>query len=147
MSLAVAVIVFGQALELLIGVLLETRSDLGGYGALAGNVDAALKLLALALTSAAIGEEILSRGFLLHQLTAILGEGAAKRWVAIIVGGVIFGAAHFMQGPIGMITTGLTGIIFGWAWFRSERNLWAMMLAHALVDSFGITMLYLGIQL
>lgn len=146
-SLAAAVIVFGQILELLIGVLFEVRSDLGDYGALAGNVEAALQLLAFALISAAIGEEILSRGFLLHQLTAILGEGAASRRVAIIIGGVVFGAAHFGQGPVGMLTTGLTGIIFGWVWFRSERNLWALMLAHALVDSFGIALLYLGLHL
>ena len=35
-------------------------------------------------------------------------------------------------------------MIFGWVFFQSGRNLWAVMLAHALVDAWGVTMLYLG---
>ncbi len=143
-GLAVAVNLFGEASQPLIERLLGMRSDYSGYGALAGNAEAALRLLGFALISAAIGEEILFRGFLLHQLTGILGSGDRARWTSIVASGVIFGAAHFIQGPLGMVSTGLVGAIFAWAWFRSDRNLWAMILAHALTDTYGITMLYLG---
>jgi uncharacterized protein len=143
-GLAVAVTAVGEVVQPLIERLLGMQPDYSGYGALAGNAKAALQLIAFALTSAAIGEEILFRGFLLHQLNAILGSGNGARWASIVAGGAIFGVAHLIQGPLGVINTGIVGVIFGWAWFRSGRNLWALILAHALVDSYGIAMLYLG---
>jgi membrane protease YdiL (CAAX protease family) len=143
-GIAVGVTAFGEVLQPLIEHLLGMRSDYSGYGALAGNATAALQLLGFALVSAAIGEEILFRGFLLHQMTAILGSKKAAQWSAIVVGGIIFGVAHLIQGPLGMLNTGIVGLIFGWAWFRSGRNLWALILAHALIDSYGIAMLYFG---
>jgi uncharacterized protein len=143
-GVAVGVIALGQVSDLLIDKVLGVHSDLSGYGALAGNAEAALKLLAVALTSAAFGEEVLFRGFLSYQLVELLGSGARSRWITILLSGGLFGVAHHIQGPIGIITTGVVGVVFSWAWFRSGRNLWAMILAHALVDSFGIGMLYLG---
>lgn len=143
-GIAITVTVVGEIVQPLIEQLLGMRSDYSGYGALAGNAEAALRLLAFALVSAAIAEEILFRGFLLHQMSAILGTGNAARWATIVVGGAVFGLSHFIQGPIGVLNTGFVGMIFGWAWFRSGRNLWALMLAHALIDTYGIGMLYLG---
>lgn len=143
-GISIAVTVIGGLLEPLIERIFGLKPDYTGYGALAGNRAAALQMLAFALTSAAVGEEILFRGFLLHQMTAILGSGKRARWIAIIAGGALFGAAHFMQGPLGMINTGIVGLIFCWAWFRNGRNLWAIILAHALIDSYSIALLYLG---
>lgn len=143
-GVAIAVTVLGEAFAPLIERVLSMKSDYSGYGALAGNAGAAFRLLEFALTSAAIGEEVLFRGFLLHQLTGILGRGNRSRWVSIVTSGAIFGAAHMIQGPTGMLTTGIVGMVFAWAWFRSGRNLWALMLAHAIVDSSGIAMLYFG---
>ncbi|MGF7146425.1 hypothetical protein FHS96_000034 [Sphingomonas zeicaulis] len=143
-GVAIGVVAAGLVYDILIEKLMGVHSDLSGYGALAGNAEAALKLLGLALTSAAFGEEILFRGFLLYQLSELLGTSARSRWIAILLGGALFGLGHFIQGANGIITTGLVGVVFGWAWFRSGRNLWAMILAHALIDSFGIGMLYLG---
>lgn len=143
-GLAIALTLVGEIVQPIIERLMGMRSDYSGYGALAGNARLALQLLAYAWISAAIGEEILFRGFLLHQLTAIFGTGNKTRLAAIVAGGVVFGLAHAMQGPFGIVMTGIVGAIFGWAWFRSGRNLWAMMLAHALVDTYGIGMLYLG---
>jgi membrane protease YdiL (CAAX protease family) len=142
--LAVGITVAGQILEPAVNWIFGVESDLSGYGALKGNAKLALTLLAYALTSAALGEEILFRGFLQHQLTAIFGAGDRTRWAIIAASGILFGLAHSMQGPAGIVLTGLVGVAFSWAWFRSGRNLWALMLAHALIDSFGIAMLYLG---
>jgi len=143
---AVGVIVCGHALDGLLNWLLDVHPDLSGYGALKGNAEVALQLLGYALVSAAIGEEILFRGFLLHQLTEVFGSSQRARWSIILVSSVLFGLAHSIQGATGIVTTGFVGLVFSWAWFRSNRNLWALMTAHALVDSFGIGMLYLGWQ-
>lgn len=43
---------------------------------------------------------------------------------------------------MGIVSPGLVGTAFAWAWFRTQRNLWARMLGHALVDTAGIAMLY-----
>lgn len=64
-GLAVAVTIFGEALQPLIEWFLGIHTDCSGYGALAGNAEAALRLLGFALVNAALGEEILFRGFLL----------------------------------------------------------------------------------
>jgi membrane protease YdiL (CAAX protease family) len=140
----IGVTILGEVSEPVFEHLFDLRPDYTGYGALVGNAPLALRLLAFALISASIGEEILFRGFLLHQLTSLLSSDKIARWSAISAGGAIFGVAHFIQGPLGMINTGIVGVIFGWAWLRSDRNLWALILAHALTDSYGIGMLYLG---
>lgn len=87
---------------------------------------------------------MLFRGFFLHQVTAIFGEGAVARRAAILASGALFGVAHFIQGWLGIVFTGLMGVVFAWAWFRSGRNLWALIMAHALIDTYGIAMMYLG---
>ncbi|WP_103097095.1 CPBP family intramembrane glutamic endopeptidase [Novosphingobium guangzhouense] len=137
-------ILFGEVGQPLLEWLLATHVDYSGYGVLVGNERAALQLLAYALTSAAIGEEVLFRGFFLHQVTAIFGEGAAARRGAILASGAFFGVAHFIQGWLGILFTGLMGVVFAWAWFRSGRNLWSLIMAHALIDIYGIAMIYLG---
>lgn len=51
---------------------------------------------------------------------------------------------HASQGVSGVLLTGLVGAVFGYAYLRSNRNLWALILAHGLVDTWGVTTLYLG---
>lgn len=143
-AIFVGVTALGQITEPAVNWLFGAQSDLSGYGALKGNAQLAIKLLAFALTSASIGEEILFRGFLMHQLTALFEPGGRARWAIIVASGILFGLAHHIQGPVGIVSTGLVGTILGWAWFKSGRNLWALIIAHALIDSFGIAMLYFG---
>lgn len=143
-GLAVVLTIVGEVADPLIELLTNAKPDYSGYGALAGNASAVLQMLVFAWISAAICEEILFRGFLLHQITAILGTGAKARWTAIVGSGVLFGIGHMIQGPLGIVNTGFVGMVFAWAWFRSGRNLWALMLAHGLTDTYGLTMLYLG---
>lgn len=58
---AIGIIGLGQVVLPFLMKLAKVEIDLSGYGALAGNSAVALKLLSYALTSAAIGEEILFR--------------------------------------------------------------------------------------
>lgn len=143
-GLAAAVILFGMIVQPAIEHAVGMRPDYTVYRALVGNAPAVLKLLGFALLSAAFAEEVVFRGFLLHQLTAILGSGTQARWASIVAAGTVFGLAHYVQGPLGMFNTGIVGMVFGWAWFRTQRNLWALMLAHALIDTYSIGMLYFG---
>jgi len=142
--LAIGSILIGEFLQPAIAQLLGTPIDYSAYGALAGNADAAMRLLVFALTSAAIGEEIVFRGFLVRQLTKLLGEGAWRSPLVVAISALVFGAAHAPQGAVGVITTGIVGAVYAVAYLRNGRNLWALMLAHACTDSYGIAMLYFG---
>lgn len=143
-AIFVAAVAVGAAAQEVAEFGFGVKADMSGYGALVGNEKAALQLLAFAYISASIGEEILFRGFLLNQLSAVLGTTNRSRWAAIISAGSVFGLGHWIQGPVGVVTTGMVGMVFGWAWFRTDRNLWALILAHMLTDTFGIGQLYLG---
>jgi len=44
----------------------------------------------------------------------------------------------------GIVLTGIVGSLFGYVYLRSGLHLGAMMLAHGLIDSWGVTTLYLG---
>lgn len=134
----------GELLQPMIEGILGEPTDYSGYGALAGNLPAALRLLGFALLSAAIGEEIVARGFLLHQLSALTGESRVAKIAGILIAAAIFGLAHAKQGTSGVIATAIIGAAASWVWFRSGRNLPAVMLAHALTDSYGVAMLYAG---
>lgn len=134
----------GEIIQPLLESFSGERTDYSAYGVLEGNLKAALTLIGYAMLSAAIGEEVLMRGFLLYQLTEVFGNGDIGRWSAIAIAGILFGLAHYQQGWIGVIATGLVGFVFSWAFFRSKRNLWALMFAHALTDIYGILMIYSG---
>jgi hypothetical protein len=57
---------------------------------------------------------------------------------------VLFGAAHFYQGPAGMVGTAVTGFILGAATLFFGRTLWPAIVAHGLANSLGFAMMYLG---
>jgi hypothetical protein len=96
-------------------------------------------LLPVSLGSAAIGEELVLRGFLQHRLTGLSGA-----WMAVVLQALFFAAVHFYQGIGGMIEVFVVGLVFGALYLRSGRNLIPIMIAHGLIDAYGVTVLYLG---
>jgi hypothetical protein len=66
------------------------------------------------------------------------------RGLSILIAGVIFGAVHFAEGPVGILSNGAFGILFGWIFVLSVRNLWITIIAHALINTLRFTLLYLG---
>jgi membrane protease YdiL (CAAX protease family) len=121
-----------------------TPADYSGYGELTGNLPAALQLIAFAWLSAAIGEEIIFRGFLLHETGAVFGTGRTAAAGSVILGSVLFGLSHNAQGLVGMILTGLAGLLTGVIFLASNRNIWSIILAHGLIDVWGVLTLYYG---
>lgn len=118
--------------------------DASRYGALQGNLPQLLTILAIAWSTAAFGEELLFRGFLLTRLHAVLPAGRAAGAIAVVVQGLCFGLIHAFQGPTGVLVAAAIGIVFGVAYLRS-RNLWPIILAHGLIDTVSLTALYHGV--
>jgi membrane protease YdiL (CAAX protease family) len=115
-----------------------------GSEAIAGNAAVALRWLLLVWTFAAFGEEIGYRGYLLARAADVGGRSKAAYWIGILVVSVLFGYGHFYKGPAGIVDSGMAGLVLGAAYMVSGRNLWACILAHGFIDTFGIVALLLG---
>ncbi|MBZ5587527.1 MAG: CPBP family intramembrane metalloprotease [Acidobacteriia bacterium] len=113
-------------------------------GGITGNLESALKGLLLVWTFAAFGEEISYRGYLLGRAADLGRRSAAAYWGAVVLASVLFGYGHFYKGPAGIVDSGVAGLILGTAYLLSGRNLWTTILAHGLIDTFAIVVLYFG---
>ncbi|WP_115048859.1 CPBP family intramembrane glutamic endopeptidase [Xanthomonas arboricola] len=142
--LALVIGLVNPLVQPLIDALTGTKADYSGYGALRGNFTAAAQLAGGAWLSAALGEELVFRAFLMHHLDHLLRRHRGGQVMAALAGGALFGAMHLSQGISGVLLTGLVGALFGYVYLRSGRNLWAMVLAHGVIDTWGIATLYLG---
>ena len=122
--------------------------DLSAFAALRGDLPEYLFwALPVALGSAAVGEELVARGFLTDRIAAVLGEAAPNGVVlfaAVILQGALFGACHAYQGLGGALLTGAVGMVIGLVWLWSGRNLWAAIILHGLVDFVSMTAFYTG---
>ncbi len=78
-----------------------------------------------------MAEEALFRGAIQGSLTSKIGS----RW-AILVGALLFGAAHFKGGMAYVALASVAGLFYGYAYARSERLL-APMLVH-----FGLNLVH-----
>lgn len=79
--------------------------------------------------TAGICEELLYRGFAIHYLSLWMPVP-----LAALAASVAFGVGHAYQGPRGVLTTGLLGLLFA-ALYLASRTLWPVVLLHALLDA------------
>jgi membrane protease YdiL (CAAX protease family) len=115
-----------------------------GVDEIAGNIKLALLYLPIIWGFAAFGEEIAYRGYLLNRAAECVGRSALAYWAGVIVVAVLFGYGHYYKGPAGIVDSSIAGLILGSAYLLSGRNLWTSILAHGLIDTFGLLMAYLG---
>jgi membrane protease YdiL (CAAX protease family) len=117
------------------GSVSSVRSDPGEYA----------YWLAVSWTSAALGEELLFRGFFRSRLERVFGERVPWAAVGAVLGqGVLFGLGHGNQGLGGILLTGTTGLMLGVVCLAGHRNLIACIALHALIDTISLTVVFLG---
>jgi membrane protease YdiL (CAAX protease family) len=92
--------------------------------------------------SAGICEELIFRGYLQQQFTAL----TRRIWLGVAVSAVFFGLAHGYEGISGMLLIVLYGAFFG-ILASLRRSLRAGMFAHAWHDSLSGIVLYFGSHL
>jgi uncharacterized protein len=112
--------------------------------AITGNIKFALLALLIVWGFAAFGEEIAYRGYLLTRAADLGRRSTAAYWVGMFLVSVLFGYGHYYKGPAGIVDSGIAGLILGSAYMLSGRNLWASILAHGFIDTFGVIVLYFG---
>ena len=75
--------------------------DISAFDALRGNLPVLLGTLAYVWTSAAFGEEIVFRGYLMTRFSKVFGSSAFSIVANIILFGAFFGIIHAYQGMTG----------------------------------------------
>ncbi|WP_203292971.1 CPBP family intramembrane glutamic endopeptidase [Maricaulis parjimensis] len=118
------------------------------WGNIQGNLPVYLTWLAIAWTSAAFGEEIFFRGYLIDRVGKLLPDARWASFVSILIPALIFGIAHaYYQGIQGLFTTGMIGLALGALYLLNKRNLWPNILAHGIVDTLAFTAMYLNLDI
>ncbi|ANM30021.1 hypothetical protein ABI59_11230 [Acidobacteria bacterium Mor1] len=125
--------------------LKQATPETSRFDAIRGNLPVLVRTLAVVWTTAAFGEEVVYRGFLLPRLERLFGGGRLAALCALLVGAVGFGLLHLYQGPAGVIVTGWTGIALGAIYYLNRRNIWAAVIAHGLTHLISFGMLYAGL--
>ena len=92
----------------------------------------------------AFGEEMLFRAFLTVSLAKALGNVKARWALALAGSSLMFGLAHFSWGLAGMIETATFGLIIGFIYLRTGRNLWVPIIAHALANTIKFSLFFAG---
>lgn len=141
----------GVAVVLFFGVLVQpivewvtgSRVDLEALVDIEGDLVAYLMLLVFGLLFGGIVEEVIFRGYVVGWGARLFGAKAGP-WL-VLLSALVFGISHYYQGPAGMITTGLVGLIFGVLYLRTQRSLLPVIVAHMTVNAYGITLLYVGL--
>jgi len=118
--------------------------DVSRFTGLRGNWHALLGWLFVAWTSAAIGEELIFRGFLISRLQVLWGTTRAATLFAVITQSICFGIAHLYLGQRGVATAMIVGLLYGAVYVGTGRNLLILMFAHGATDSIGLMALYAG---
>ena len=118
---------------------------LGAFSGLVGNtLEYLVLLIPVTWGAAAFGEELVYRGFIYQRLTDAFGGTRSASTIALLTQAALFALGHAYLGPRGMLNAGALGLVAGLAYLANGRNLWPLFIAHGLVDTVGITALYLG---
>lgn len=112
-----------------------------------GNLPRYLMWMGLGIVSGGFGEEIFFRGYLMRRIEGILPASALRPVLMVVLPALMFGGVHFYyQGLSGLLSIAAIGFAIGTLYLLYKRNLWPLIVAHALVDSIGFTALYLGVE-
>lgn len=118
-----------------------TELDQSRFNPIEDSLSLFVLMVVLAWTTIAFGEELFYRAFLITRLLDFTNIG---RLLSILIAGIIFGAVHFGEGPVGMLANGSFGILFGWIFLRNSRNLWITIIGHGLINTLRFNLLFLG---
>ena len=138
-----------ELLDLFVTKPLEVRllgrpPDLSDLLPLVGN----LKLFLLALLAvwvlAALGEELIWRGYLLNRVAGLFGNTRISWMLSLVLVSAAFGCAHAYQGLPGIVQEGFAGLLLGLLYLACGRNLAVPIVAHGITDTIDVVLIFSG---
>jgi membrane protease YdiL (CAAX protease family) len=108
----------------------KLEAELGSLKIFLPNNKPEFMVFILIAFTAGICEELLYRGWLQN----LLAYGTGSAWIGLVMGAVIFGFGHSYQGKIGIVQTGIYGLLFGGV-FIFTKSLVAGQVLHVIIDS------------
>ena len=128
------------AIQPLVSKLFNEPADYSSFDFVKGDSAAYFKYLLYMWLSAAIGEELLFRGFMTLQLQKLFG---GRKLFIVLITAVLFSLPHLYPGISGLVMTFLFGLVFGFIYMRF-KNIWINIIVHGLIDSLFLTLAYFG---
>ncbi len=113
---AVIWIVPVYVLVVAISYVVETvfgKMNLSDFDAIKGNPMAFIMILLYSWVSAALGEEVFFRGYVLNRIKDFFEGSKTGTFLALLLSSIIFSFGHLYQGVPGVVTTFLIGMILG----------------------------------
>jgi len=101
-------------------------------------------VMVIAWTAAAVGEELLFRGFIFNRLAESFGSSRVAWVLALVVQSTLFGLCHYTQGAFGIVMTGIVGLLFGLFYLAARNNLLPLIFAHGIVDTVSLSQTFFG---
>jgi uncharacterized protein len=139
-------LMFAFTTQMLLPALELTPKTASVFAAVEGNLPELLYwLIPVAWGSAAIGEELVFRGYLQSRLEIAFGGVRGAAALAVVLQALVFGSLHSYQGIGGAITAGGTGLVLGIVYLAARRNLWAPIMLHGLIDTVSLIAIYFGL--
>jgi membrane protease YdiL (CAAX protease family) len=119
--------------------------DMGRFAFMRGSLlNVIFNVIAVWFTAGFL-EEIGWRAYLMNRLIDLQGSTTKFAWAISLVGSaIIFGMGHTYQGPGGVIKIITAGLLLGGAFLAVRRNLWPLVIAHALADTISFVQHYFG---
>jgi membrane protease YdiL (CAAX protease family) len=135
------VFVLVPGIEMLTGVPIDYSS----MRHLKGDLQTTIIWLLIVWATAAFGEEIIFRGYLMRQFVKFFGESRISLTIIILVISSFFGYMHMQQGITGQIVAGSTGALFSLIFYMRKYDLWFMIVIHGIFNTLGILSFYFGL--
>lgn len=107
-----------------------------------GSFAALVFWIAVAWLVGGICEECLFRGFLLARVEALLGGSRAALAIAVLAQAAFFGTLHLYGGTFAFMYAALFGVVHGIVYLASGRNLWPVIVLHAVTDTSAFWSVY-----
>jgi membrane protease YdiL (CAAX protease family) len=124
--------------------LFHKMPNLSELDGLRGSWKLLLLGLALTWTLAALGEEMVYRGYLMNRVAGLFRNPKFAWTISLIIVSFLFGLGHIDQGITGQVENMIDGALLGVIFLATGCNLWATVIAHGLTDTIDLVLLYLG---
>lgn len=124
--------------------LTKTTHDHSAFNNIKGNWKAYLQLLIMVWIFVATIEEGLYRGFLMTEVSKIVGSKLDATIFNVILTSLVFGFSHSYQNRCGILSTGLIGALFGCLFVINNFNIWVVIFAHGFLDTIALSVIAIG---